>query len=187
MDSKLIFGTLFILSLSFGFVLASPEVNTDRVFNSLEGFHEFKAQESSKDLKLGTDHGHAMFFVSLNNSLLDFTGTEFQLNSRYVHLENNNSHIVHKHAEGVTWKKFLDTVNITLDREEELCVKVVQNISCGKGKVMLNGEEADLSSEIEQDDRLAIVLGSNVSETLLRLKQYDLPERYKPEPIGRSV
>lgn len=141
--------------------------------------------------RLGSTHDHALFHVVVNGSEKDFTAGKFQFNSRYVHLENNKSDILHKHATGVTWKIFLDTLNIsTSTGGNQTCIEIYGNRSCGTGSVVLNGEfNASLDQEISQGDNLLIILDTedwrNVSK---RYMEKRLPEDYRPQSRdGRSL
>lgn len=138
---------------------------------------------SGKDsLEYGSAHGHALFYVVVNGSELDFSGGVYQLNSRYVHLENNRSHIVHKHAEGVSWQRFLDTINVsTAVNRSSVCVETLEKSYCGGGELYLNGmPDPDLDTEIGQGDNLVIAIGRNASKTVDSYLKRQLPPAYKP-------
>jgi hypothetical protein len=155
---------------------------------------ELKASdENSQDEigGLGSDHDHAKFHVLVNGSEKEFTDREFQFNSRYVHLENNKSDIVHKHATGITWNMFFQTINLsTTTDSDKFCLKIYSDSRCGNGSVILNGEiDASLDQEISQGDNLLIILDTedwrDISEEYMS-KQ--LPDDYRPKnQRGRSV
>lgn len=141
--------------------------------------------------QLGSAHDHASFHVVVNGSEKDFTDRKFQLNSRYVHLENNKSDIVHKHANGVTWNMFFQTVNLsTSTKKDEFCLEIYNKSSCGDGSVVLNGQiNASMDQEISQGDNLLIILDTkewrDISEEYMK-KQ--LPEDYRPQNRrGRNI
>lgn len=150
-------------------------------------------EEPSLDGQIGSlnsAHEHALFHVVVNGTEKDFTDQKFQLNSRYVHLENNRSDIVHKHAKGITWEMFFQTINLSTPTENgELCLDIYNSTNCGNGTVVLNGKvNASLNQEISQDDNLLIILDTkewrSVSEEYMKTQ---LPEDYRPQPRGRSV
>lgn len=139
----------------------------------------------------GSAHGHAYFHVIVNGSERNFTQERFQLNSRYVHLENNKSDIVHKHATGVTWKMFFQTINVSKSSNNgEFCLDIYEETRCGNGSVILNGEvNASIDQEISQNDNLLIIL--DTEEWRQVTKEYmnkELPEKYRPRSWrGRSI
>jgi len=165
-------------------------------FNQGFGDIELPEIESSEEKngdqigQLGSAHDHASFHVVVNGSEKDFTDRKFQFNSRHVHLENNRSDIVHKHATGVTWEMFFQNINLsTSTQENELCLEIYGNRSCGNGTVVLNSESnPSLDQEISQGDNMLIILDTkewrNISEEYMK-KQ--LPEDYRPWSRGRSI
>ncbi len=139
---------------------------------------------------LGSAHDHALFHISVNGSELDFSGERFQMNARHVHLENGRSDIVHKHSEGVTWKDFFETVNISIkDNSSRVCVDIYNSTRCGNGTAVLNGEEnPDLETEIKQGDNFAVVMGEEVDTLIDNYMKKQLPKAYKPrETRGRRI
>lgn len=154
--------TVIITSLLTG-VVVSPAVDfSESLKNFRDDVEKFSGQFSSpgeEKQDLEVTHEHAMFFLYLDEEK-DLTGEKYQLQSRYVHMENNRPHIVHKHVENITWGYFLDTMDIEVGFEgNQTCVTFEGEESCGNGSVILNGEEIkDLDREIRQDDNFAIIL-----------------------------
>lgn len=148
--------------------------------NSTDG-HDHSSHSHS-EFKFGTTHEHALLYIIVNETELEFKEDRYQLAADYVHLENNQSHIVHKHAKGVTWNDFFDTINVPINQTGNLCVDAKNISQCGNGTVWMNGEtDVSLDQEILQDDRLIIVLGGNVSSTLSKYYSKQLPRAYSPE------
>lgn len=144
--------------------------------------------------KNGEVHEHALFQVVINGSEMDFTDRRYQFNAEDVHLENNNSEIVHKHEAGVTWDRFLNTINTTYWRSNatgNLCFRTYGYERCGDGQVYLNGEKVDdLDDEvIRQGDHLLVIMDTvNRTAVMEEYMLQQLPRRYKPEETrGRRV
>ena len=164
MESEILAGLMSFLAATAG-MLGMP------VEDPAAG--DIQENQRSSELELGSAHEHALFYLNVNGSEKNFTQREYQLRSRYVHLENFKPHIVHKHSENVTWGMFLDTIDVNISEE---CVKFKGREECGDLSVVLNGEEAELSEEIRQGDNLAILLDSrNLSEMYMKK---ELPEEY---------
>ena len=177
--------------MALGAVLAvQPQV--DQLFPE---FQEQQDQEGNTDgpdeYVLGSAHEHALFHVVINDTEKDFSSQRFQFNSRYVHLENNRSSIVHKHADGVRWSHFLSTINVSVNstNQTSVCIEVYDNRSCGPGAVILNQEiNSGLDREITQGDNLLLIIGDNWREKAREYMEQELPEDYKPQRnYGRSV
>lgn len=190
MNQNILAVSVIALSVVIGFTVS---LDTDKAgFRSLgtpgDAGDTGSAEESS--LEYGSAHEHALFYVVINGSERMFTADRFQLNSRYVHLENNRSDIVHKHSEGVTWGQFMDTVNVSVNADaSSLCYHEYGERYCGPGKFVLNNESNPvLDTEIQQGDNMVIVIGENASATAEDYMERELPPAYKSQGSqGRSA
>ncbi|MFB6241774.1 MAG: hypothetical protein ABEJ36_03150 [Candidatus Nanosalina sp.] len=191
MDNQDIVLTVVIASLVTG-IFMSPQVDAGKVWQNLQsdlekftaGSQEHRKVRDPKNysFKLGSDHDHAQFYVNLNGSEYNFSKKKFQVRSYYVHMENYRPHIVHKHSENVTWRFFLQTMDIALNHSKNLtCISVMGNRTCGDGSVVLNGEHTfSLDREIKQGDNLAIIIPESENLTR-RYMNKKLPEAYTPD------
>lgn len=64
-------------------------------------------------------HVHSDFVIVLNDRVLDLTDQKYQSSARGekhsdIHLHDGKDHVVHRHAEGVTFVEFLASLGITL-------------------------------------------------------------------------
>lgn len=183
-----------LVGLSAG-LFANQEVieNGFDISSSISALYDYNlgGQEENGIGALGSAHEHAMFHVVINDSEKNFTDRKFQLNSRYVHLENNKSNIVHKHAKGITWEMFFQTINMSTSVEEgKQCLKIYSERNCGNGSVVLNGDfNASLDQEISQGDNLMVILDTKEwRDTVEEYMREHLPEKYRIyERKGRSV
>jgi hypothetical protein len=62
----------------------------------------------------GSAHEHASLLVKIHDDPFDFTQEQFQLQSPFIHLENNNGIVIHRHSEGITMGYFFETLNLGL-------------------------------------------------------------------------
>lgn len=146
--------------------------------------------ETEDEYVLGSAHEHALFYVSVEGEETSFLEDRYQLAAPHVHLENRKSHIVHKHAENVTWGDFLDTIGMSLDqRDGEICLEVKDIDRCGEGSVFQsNSSGLELDRLIRQGDKFIVALGENSSAELEELRDRELPEDYTPGATpGRRV
>lgn len=145
----------------------------------------FLAEETPQNQENGEVHDHALFYIVVNGTEKDFSGEEFQLQARDVHLENNESRIVHKHSSGVTWQRFLDTANISIEESNETCVDIQGNRTCGPGEVY---STSSIDSEIGQGEKLVVAIGSSHGEIVEEYRKHQLPREYKPASArGRRI
>lgn len=126
------------------------------------------------------EHQHALLFIEVNGTQIDLTKEKYQLQSGEVHLENNRTNIVHKHRDGVTWENFFKTIDIGVNQSrEQSCLKLDQKRQCGNMTVLLNGEEYDREREIQQGDKLAIVIGENNERRAKAFMGFELPQQFR--------
>ena len=56
-------------------------------------------------------HEHASLSIIIHGELFDLTQEQYQLTSPYIHLENNNGFVVHRHSQGVTLGYLFQTLD----------------------------------------------------------------------------
>ncbi len=66
---------------------------------------------------VGSVHEHASLFVKIYDDPFDFSKERFQLRNVFVHLENNNGIVIHRHSQGITIGYFFETLNLGLTQD----------------------------------------------------------------------
>lgn len=139
----------------------------------------------------GSDHAHAAILVVVDEEQLNFGLPEFQLSSKYIHFEDHNPYLIHKHATGVPLEMLFASIGLEITQK---CIFVEygfsENISkyCAEGKksvqVFVNGDEfqSDIAQyEIQHGDRILITLDEkSVTKHLKYLdsfKIFDVPKK----------
>jgi len=142
----------------------------------------------------GSDHAHAAIAVFVDGEQLNFGLPQFQLSSRYIHLENHNPYVIHKHATGVpldmlfaSFGMKITTDCIMLDYEfadiktDKFCAGQDQSLV-----FFVNGEEySDISGyEIVHNDRILVSFGDDesISKHLAYLESLQIPGIPKETP-----
>jgi len=129
-------------------------------------------------------HEHALFHIVVNGTEEDLSAEQFQLKAKKVHLENNMSDVVHKHRSGVSWQDFMESINVSVaeGKASDICLRIYEKERCGEGKVILNGEKADLDTEISQGDNFLIILDTtDMDSEIESYMKLQLPNIFKPE------
>lgn len=179
MESKDLVIAAIILLVTFNLGLAYG----DDVIESVQDLSE------ENPVQRQAEHEHALFYVVVDGEEMSFLGEEFQLNRRGVHLEGNRSDIVHKHYSGVTWQTFMDSINVSASfNDSEVCLDAKNVSRCDSGNFSLNGEPADLTKEIQQGDKLVIVLGEEHEAIVEEYLEKEVPRVYQdPGTYGRRI
>ena len=75
-------------------------------------FDESKADDST--FVFGSAHEHASITIKIFGDEFDFTKPEFQLQSSFIHLENFDGYVIHRHSKDVTIGYLFETLNLGL-------------------------------------------------------------------------
>ncbi len=132
--------------------------------------------------KVGSDHAHASLLIMVGDRILNFCTPDYMLKSQYVHFEDGNCSVVHRHARGVTIPTFLKTLGIGLT-EDCLTVPGDKKTYCANGKdklrAVINGAEMPIARlpyyVFRNNDHILINFGSE-SEDMLRFKYNQVPQ-----------
>ena len=144
----------------------------------------------------GSDHAHAAIAVFVDGEQLNFGLQQFQLSSRYIHFENHNPYLVHKHATGVPLEMLFTSLGMKITPE---CIMLnygvlsdnKNNSFCaGENQSLVfyvNGEkyESDIFQYVlEHNDRIMISFGNteSISNQLAYLESLDIFDVPKKTP-----
>ena len=146
--------------------------------------------------KAGSTHAHASMLMFIGGNAVNFCEPRFMLKSQFVHFEDNNCRVIHKHATGVTLPIFFKTIGVELT---DTCITLPFNGEkhCSddtrKLRVVVNGAEvsvADLTYyELRNNDHILVNYGTEEGG-MLRFKYNQVPaipldinEPLSPEPV----
>ncbi len=130
--------------------------------------------------KAGSDHAHASLLIIVNGRIISFCSPEFMLKSQYVHFEDDNCTVVHRHAKGVTLPTFLKTIGVTLTPACITLPSGERNCNSGSNvlRAVINGDEVPITElpyyVFRNNDHILINYGDDVGTTL-RFKYNQVP------------
>ncbi|QLH02291.1 hypothetical protein C5F47_01245 [Nitrosopumilus cobalaminigenes] len=195
--SLVIFGIAFVL-VSTGifayYFLNQSEIDSEILDNSAFKTLEERMVEHYRVGQFGSDHAHAALLVFVNGDQIDFSHPRFQLQSKYIHFENNNPYLIHKHATDVPLDMLFSSFGLEITSE---CIvlrgQTDLNQNCIDSKnsmtVLINGKSFSNINlyEIIHNDRILISFGdssliSNQLEQLDKLEIHDVPKSSKLVP-----
>ena len=98
---------LLILGLAYTVFLNAQLRSTIAIYAKAYG----QLQSLSGIGDSGSAHEHADFAVFVNGKQIDFTRPDFVMQHSLVHIDpgENNEHLIHRHATGVTYGMFFKT------------------------------------------------------------------------------
>jgi len=142
----------------------------------------------------GSDHAHAAIAVFVDGEQLNFGLPQFQISSRYIHFENHNPYLIHKHATSVPLEMLFASFGmkitqdcIILNYDESVGIKTGR-FCTGQDQSLsfyVNGGEyySDISQYVlEHNDRILVSFGDaeSISKHLTyleSLKILDIPKK----------
>jgi len=131
----------------------------------------------------GSAHEHASISVKIFEDWFDFTKPEFQLQSPFIHLENSNGYVIHRHSKDTAIGYLFETLNLGLTHDcfvfhdgKEFCSNDVYTL-----KFYINEKKVDDLRDylIFEGDLILISYGAEsteeITEQLAELKARDFP------------
>ena len=199
--SLAIFGIAFVL-VAAG-VFAYYFLNQSEIDSQILDNTTFKTleEEMAKHYgvgQFGSEHAHAALVVFVNGDQLDFSHPQFQIQSKYIHFENDNTYLIHKHATDVPLDMLFASFGLKITEDcIELSYKVNANQHCiDKNNSMMflvNGIPIPNINlyKIRHNDRILISFGdlefiSEHLEYLEGLEIHDIPKINKLVP-GKDI
>ena len=153
--------------------------------------------------EFGSAHAHAAIVVFMDDEQLNFGLQQFQVSSRYIHFENHNPYIVHKHATDVPLDMLFTSFGMKITTDciilnfDEFADSKTGTFCTEENKSLVfyvNGEEyySDISQYVLEDkDRILVSFGDNESISkhlayLESLKIFDTPKK-TPQYSGNDI
>ena len=146
----------------------------------------------------GSAHEHAAIAVFINGEKLNFAHPQFQLTSKYIHFENHNPYLIHKHATNVPLEMLFSSFGMEVTSDciilhdaidtNSFCASSDQSLS-----FYINGEkQTEISTySVTHRDRILISFGDEKSipnqlDFLESLKIFDIPKK-TPRQSDRDI
>ena len=109
--------TIFFIVISSGFFsyyfINQDEINSQIIQNtSLDPEKKLLAQYNVGEY--GSVHAHAAIVVFLDGERQNYSLPQFQISSKYIHFENNNPYLIHKHATGTPLEILFSSIGMKI-------------------------------------------------------------------------
>jgi len=196
-----IFGIAFVLvaaGIFSYYFLNQSEIDSQILDNTAFKTLEEKMVEHYGVGQFGSEHAHAALVVFVNGDKVDFSHPQFQIQSKYIHFENDNPYLIHKHATDVPLDMLFASFGLKVTSEcielgfqadaTQYCIDIDNSM-----KFLVNGKSySDINLyEIRHNDRILISFGdseliSEQLEYLERLEIHDIPKINKLVP-GKDI
>ncbi len=204
--------TILVIAISFVIVssgfysyyfINQNEIDSQIIQNTLNVDPEKKLVNQYSVGEYGSDHAHAAIAVFVDGEQLNFGMPQFQLSSKYIHFENHNPYLIHKHATGVPLEMLFASFGmkvtpdcIILNYDESVGIKTGRFCTGQEQSLVfyVNGKEyySDISQYVlEHNDRILVSFGDAESISkhlsyLESLKIFDIPKK-TPQYSGNDI
>jgi hypothetical protein len=120
---------------------------------------------------LGSAHEHAIFEVLLNGTPIDFSQGKYQVQSQYIHVENNDGTTLHRHATEVPVGEFFRSVGMSVDSScfvTDDGTRYCEDGGSEQLRFYVNGQERSSISDyvLSEGDRMLIIYGNESQEQI---------------------
>ena len=121
--------------------------------------------------KFGSDHAHAAIAVFIGDEKINFARPQYQLTSQYIHFENHNPYLIHRHATNVpldllfaSFGMWVSTDCMILNGNSATSVELCSDQQ-NSLEFYINGQKVSEVSQyvVQQNDRIVISYGDNES------------------------
>jgi len=202
----LVIAVVFVI-VSSGFFsyyfMNQNEIDSKIIQNTINVDPEKKLVNQYGVGEYGSDHAHAAIAVFVDGEQLNFGMSQFQISSKYIHFENHNPYLIHKHATGVPLEMLFASFGmkitsdcIILNYDESTDIKTGR-FCTGQDQSMVfyvNGEEyySDISQYVlKHNDRILVSFGDveSISKHLSYLESLrilDIPKK-TPQYSGNDI
>ena len=192
----LVFAVAFVIISSgfFSYYFMNQNEIDSRIIQNINVDPEKKLVNQYGVGEYGSDHAHAAITVFVDGEQLNFGLPQFQVSSRYIHFENHNPYLIHKHATGVPLEMLFASFGMKITQD---CIILNYDVSAdiksgrfcsGQDQSLVfyvNGEEyySDISQYVlEHNDRILVSFGDaeSISKHLAyleSLKILDIPKK----------
>jgi hypothetical protein len=199
--SLAIFGIVFVLVAAGVFsyyVLNQSEIDSQILDNTAFRTLEDKMVEHYRVGQFGSEHAHAALVIFVNGDKVDFSHPQFQIQSKYIHFENDNPYLIHKHATNVPLDMLFASFGLKITSD---CIELDYEANTSQYCIdkensmifLVNGKSNSNINlyEIRHNDRILISFGNSelVSEQLKYLEKleiHDIPKINKLVP-GKDI
>jgi len=195
--SIVIAGIAFVL-VSAGF-FSYYFINQDMIDSQIIDNTELKSMEEKMAIhygvgEFGSDHSHAAIAVFVDGVQLNFGLPVFQLQSKYIHFEDRNPYLIHKHATGVPLDMLFSSFGFEVSSECIRTHSIEYCVDSENSLVFMVNEKiySDITTyELKHNDRILISFGDPEDVTMqLRylesLEIHDIPKQYYLSP-GKNI
>ena len=132
--------------------------------------------------EFGSAHVHAAIAVFINGDQVNYGLEQYQISSKYIHFENNNPYVIHRHATNASLELLFSSFGMRIMAD---CITLHGELFCTEEdqslRFFVNGEKfhSDISQYVfDHNDKIMISLGDvkSISKHMAYVESLQIPD-----------
>ena len=162
----LIVVVLLLTNIYFWYSMRNSQKDLENSIAYVEGLEKLTGIS-----RLGSTHEHADLKIYVDSIPVDLSQQKYQLKSKFIHVEDGDGDVIHKHAKGVTLGMFFRTIGIEFKKN---CLTIDDKKYCNSGnkkiRMFVNGKEIEEFEDYEFKslDKILITYGNSTDSEISR-------------------
>ena len=177
-----VISSILISSGFFSYYFINQEKIDSQIIQNMSLNPEERLVQQYDVGEFGSAHAHAAIAVFINEDQINYGLKQYQISSKYIHFENNNPYVIHRHATNASLELLFSSFGMRIMAD---CITLQGELFCTEENQTLtffvNGEEfhSDISQYVfDHNDKIMISLGDikSISKHMAYVESLQIPD-----------
>jgi hypothetical protein len=177
-----VISSIIISSVFFSYYFINQEKIDSQIIQNMNLNPEERLVRQYGVGEFGSAHAHAAIAVFINGDQINYGLEEYQISSKYIHFENSNPYVIHRHATNASLELLFSSFGMSIMAD---CITLHSKLFCTEENQTLsffvNGEEfnSDISQyTFDHNDKIMISLGDikSISKHIAYVESLQIPD-----------
>jgi hypothetical protein len=177
-----VISSIIISSVFFSYYFINQEKIDSQIIQNMNLNPEERLVRQYGVGEFGSAHAHAAIAVFINGDQINYGLEEYQISSKYIHFENSNPYVIHRHATNASLELLFSSFGMSIMAD---CIQLHSKLFCTEEnqtlRFFVNGEEfnSDISQyTFDHNDKIMISLGDikSISKHIAYVESLQIPD-----------
>jgi len=177
-----VISSILISSGFFSYYFINQEKIDSQIIQNMSLNPEERLVQQYDVGEFGSAHAHAAIAVFIDDDQINYGLKQYQISSKYIHFENNNPYVIHRHATNASLELLFSSFGMRIMAG---CITLHGELFCTEENQTLtffvNGEEfhSDISQYVfDHNDKIMISLGDikSISKHMAYVESLQIPD-----------
>jgi len=177
-----VISSILISSGFFSYYFINQEKIDSQIIQNMSLNPEERLVQQYDVGEFGSAHAHAAIAVFIDDDQINYGLKQYQISSKYIHFENNNPYVIHRHATNASLELLFSSFGMKIMAD---CITLRGELFCTEENQTLiffvNGEEfhSDISQYVfDHNDKIMISLGDikSISKHMAYVESLQIPD-----------